>query len=148
VAYYRSPFPNVGAAAIAINNIRSLRWNDPESYDKQGVIFLNPWTAKNIAITDFDGDRNGCFVGFTAADVEDPNGIGTKLPDYLRSQLEKLSNHPEAEQYEAARALIQEVIAEQVWVKPADYPIAVTEIIQANAPDRRFTYFHLSIKVI
>jgi hypothetical protein len=147
VAYYRSPFPNVGAAAIAINNIRSLRWKDPESYDKQGVIFLNPWTAKNIAITDFDGDRNGCFVGFTAADVEDPTGIGTKLPDYLRSQLAGLEEHPEAEQYEAARALIQEVITEQVWVKPADYPIAVTEIIEATAPDRRPPEINKTAKV-
>ena len=29
------------------------------------------------------------------------------------------------------------MITEQVWVKPADYPITVTEIIEANAPDRK-----------
>jgi hypothetical protein len=43
---------------------------------------------------------------------------------------------------------IQQVITERIWVKPGDYPIAITEIIEANAPDRRFTCFHLSIKVI
>ena len=128
VAYYRSPFPNVGAAAIAINNIRSLRWEDTEAYDKAGVMFLNPWTAKNIAITDFDGDRNGCFVGFTAVD-------GTVLPDVLRSQLAWTEELPEEKQYEAARSLIQTLITEQELVKPADYPQAVTEFVERNAPD-------------
>ena len=130
VAYYRSPFPNVGAAAIAINNIRSLRWEDAEAYDKGGVIFLNPWTAKNIAITDFDGDRNGCFVGFTAVD-------GNVLPDVMRSQLAWTEELPEEKQYEAARSLIQQLITEQELVKPADYPQAVTEFVERNAPDRK-----------
>ena len=130
VAYYRSPFPNVGAAAIAINNIRSLRWEDAEAYDKAGVIFLNPWTAKNIAITDFDGDRNGCFVGFTAVD-------GTTLPNVMRSQLAWTEDLPEEKQYEAARSLIQNLITEQELVKPADYPQAVTEFVERNAPNRK-----------
>ena len=130
VAYYRSPFPNVGAAAIAINNIRSLRWEDAEAYDKAGVMFLNPWTAKNIAITDFDGDRNGCFVGFTAVD-------GNTLPDVMRLQLAWTEELPEAKQYEAARSLIQQLISEQVLVTPADYPQAVTEFVERNAPDRK-----------
>ena len=130
VAYYRSPFPNVGAAPIAINNIRSLRWEDAEAYDKVGVIFLNPWTAKNIAITDFDGDRNGCFVGFTAVD-------GSTLPDVMRSQLAWMEELPEEKQYEAARSLIQTLIKEQELVKPADYPQAVTEFVERNAPDRK-----------
>ena len=130
VAYYRSPFPNVGAAAITINNIRSLRWEDAEAYDKAGVIFLNPWTAKNIAITDFDGDRNGCFVGFTAVD-------GNTLPDVMRSQLAWTEELPEEKQYEAARSLIQQLISEQELVKPADYPRAVTEFVERNAPDRK-----------
>jgi len=130
VAYYRSPFPNVGAAAIAINNIRSLRWEDAEAYDKAGVMFLNPWTAKNIAITDFDGDRNGCFVGFTAVD-------GNTLPDVMRLQLAWTEELPEAKQYEAARSLIQQLILEQVLVTPADYPQAVTEFVERNAPDQK-----------
>ena len=95
-----------------------------------GVIFLNPWTAKNIAITDFDGDRNGCFVGFTAVD-------GTTLPDVMRSQLAWTEDLPEEKQYEAARSLIQNLITEQELVKPADYPQAVTELVERNAPDRK-----------
>ena len=140
VAYYRSPFPNVGAAAIAINNIRSLRWEDAEAYDKAGVIFLNPWTAKNIAITDFDGDRNGCFVGFTAVD-------GTTLPDVMRSQLAWTEELPEAKQYEAARSLIQQLITEQELVKPADYPQAVTEFVERNAHDRKPPEIVKAVKV-
>jgi len=130
VAYYRSPFPNVGAAAIAINNIRSLRWEDAEAYDKAGVMFLNPWTAKNIAITDFDGDRNGCFVGFTAVD-------GNTLPDVMRLQLAWTEELPEEKQYEAARSLIQTLITEQELVNPSDYPRAVAEFVERNAPDRK-----------
>ena len=53
VAYYRSPFPNVGAAAIAINNLEVLRDRDREAFAKQGVVYLNPWTAKHIAIYRF-----------------------------------------------------------------------------------------------
>ena len=140
VAYYRSPFPNVGAAAIAINNIRSLRWEDAEAYDKAGVMFLNPWTAKNIAITDFDGDRNGCFVGFTAVD-------GTVLPDGLRSELAWTEDLPEEKQYEAARSLIQTLIAEQELVKPGDYPQAVTEFVERNAPDRKPPEIVKAVKV-
>ena len=130
VAYYRSPFPNVGAAAIAINNVRSLRWEDAEAYDKTGVIFLNPWTAKNVAITDFDGDRNGCFVGFIAVD-------GNALPDMMRSQLAWTEELPEEKQYEAARSLIQTLITEQVLVTPADYPQAVMEFVERNEPGRK-----------
>jgi hypothetical protein len=140
VAYYRSPFPNVGAAAIGINNIRSLRWEDTEAYDKAGVIFLNPWTVKNIAITDFDGDRNGCFVGFTAVD-------GTTLPDLMRSQLVWTEELPEEKQYEAARSLIQQLIKAQELVKPADYPQALTEFVERNAPDRKPPEIVKAVKV-
>ena len=79
VAYYRSPFPNVGAAAIAINNTEIIREKDREAFSKQGVAYLNPWTAKNIAITDFDRDANGYFVGYEAT-VPD-------LPQQIRQQL-------------------------------------------------------------
>jgi hypothetical protein len=64
VAYYRSPFPNVGAAAIAINNSEIIRERDSEAFSKHGVAYVPPWTAKNIAITDFDGDTNGFWVGY------------------------------------------------------------------------------------
>ena len=66
VAYYRSPFPNVGAAAIAINNTEVIKQRDREAFSKQGVAYLPPDTAKNVAITDFDGDINGFFVGYEA----------------------------------------------------------------------------------
>jgi hypothetical protein len=126
VAYYRSPFPNVGAAAIAINNLEILRDCDREAFAKQGVVYLNPWTAKHIAITDFDGDRNGFFVGYLAND---------NLPSQLR---ERLSHLPlaGAERYEAGRAVIAQIIL-QPDLEPGKFPLAVKEFIQANAPDRK-----------
>jgi hypothetical protein len=143
VVYYRSPFPNVGAAAIAINNARGLRWAEAEAYDKAGVIYLNPWTAKHIAITDFDGDINGCFVGFTATDTAHPQGLGSKLPDWLRTELAWTESLPLSEQYEAGRALIAQMIEQvyhdpsQAQIRPAQFPQVVTEVVQRNAPDRK-----------
>jgi len=67
VAFYRSPVPNVSAFALGINNL-DLKNIDPESYNKRGVVYVNPWTAKEIAISDFDGDRFGQFVGYVAKD--------------------------------------------------------------------------------
>jgi hypothetical protein len=126
VAYYRSPFPNVGAAAIAINNLEMLRDRDPEAFDKRGVVYMNPWTAKNIAITDFDGDRNGFFVGYLAND---------NLPRKLR---ERLSNLPLSggERYEAGRDVIAQIIL-QPDLERGKFPSAVKEFIEANAPDRK-----------
>jgi hypothetical protein len=126
VAYYRSPFPNVGAAAIAINNLEVLRDRDPEAFDKRGVVYLNHWTAKHIAITDFDGDRNGFFVGYLAND---------NLPRQLR---ERLSHLPltGGERYEAGRDVIAQIIL-QPDLERGKFPLAVKEFIQANAPDRK-----------
>ena len=94
VAYYRSPFPNVGAAAIAINNPAAIKEADPEAFHKHGVAYLNPKTAKNIAITDFDSDANGYFVGYEATEAG--------LAERMREQLAQLEDRPFAEQYEAA----------------------------------------------
>ncbi|WP_373541500.1 hypothetical protein [Chamaesiphon sp.] len=126
VAYYRSPFPNVGAAAIAINNLEVLRDRDPEAFDKRGVVYLNPWTAKHIAITDFDGDRNGFFVGYLAND---------NLPRQLREQLGSL---PLAggDLYEAGRAVIAQII-NRSDLEQGKFPLTVKEFIEANAPDRK-----------
>jgi hypothetical protein len=126
VAYYRSPFPNVGAAAIAINNLEILCDRDPEAFDKRGVVYMNPWTAKHIAITDFDGDRNGFFVGYLAND---------NLPRQLR---ERLSHLPltGGERYEAGRAVIAQIIL-QPDLERGKFPLAVKEFIEANAPDRK-----------
>lgn len=124
VAYYRSPFPNVGAAAIAINNLDVLRDRDPEAFDKRGVVYLNPWTAKHIAITDFDGDRNGFFVGYLATD---------NLPGQLR---ERLSDLPVSggERYEAGRSVLAQIVL-QPDLERGRFPLAVKEFIEANAPD-------------
>jgi hypothetical protein len=124
VAYYRSPFPNVGAAAIAINNLEVLRDRDSEAFDKRGVVYLNPWTAKHIAISDFDGDRNGFFVGYLAND---------NLP---RQLCERLSNLPltGGKRYEAGRKVIAQIIL-QPDLEPGKFPLSVKEFIEANSPD-------------
>jgi len=69
-------------------------------------------------------------VGFTAVD-------GSTLPDVMRSQLAWTEELPEEKQYEAARSLIQQLITEQELVNPADYPQAVMEFVERNAPDRK-----------
>ena len=126
VAYYRSPFPNVGAAAIAINNLEILRDRDSEAFDKRGVVYMNPWTAKHIAITDFDGDRNGFFVGYLAND---------NLPRQLREQLGNLPLTG-GERYEAGRDVIAQIIL-QPDLERGKFPLAVKEFIEANAPDTK-----------
>jgi hypothetical protein len=135
VAYYRSPFPNVGAAAIAINNTEILEKVDPEAFRKEGVAYLNPWTAKHVAITDFDKDANGYFVGYLPA-VDD-------LPNQIRAQLASTVEQSPAKQYEAGRSLFGQLIAqmqaepEQALIYSGDFPVAVAEIIDRNAPDRK-----------
>lgn len=135
VAYYRSPFPNVGAAAIAINNTEILEQADSEALRKEGVAYLNPWTAKHVAITDFDKDANGYFVGYLPA-VDD-------LPNRIRAQLASLDGRSPAEQYEAGQSLFGQLIAqmqaepEQALIRPGNFPVAVAEIIDRNAPDRK-----------
>ncbi len=135
VAYYRSPFPNVGAAAIAINNTETLKQNDLEAFRKEGVAYLNPWTAKQIAITDFDKDANGYFVGYLPV-VED-------LPNRIRAELATVGEQPSAEQYKAGRSLFGRLIAQmqmepdQALICSGAFPVAVAEIIDRNAPDRK-----------
>jgi hypothetical protein len=128
VAYYRSPFGNVGAAAIGINNLQVIREGDPESYNKAGVAYLEPWTAKNIAITDFDSDRNGYFVGFVAANP-------TALIKDLREQLSGISD-PGA-QYEAGRNAIDRLIQQGKELQSGEYPAVVTEFVEANRPENK-----------
>ena len=134
VALYRSPFPNVGAAAIAINNTEVIRTQDDEAFNKQGVAYLPPWTAKNIAITDFDGDANGFFVGYEPT-VSD-------LPEQIRSELSGVGGLEKDQQYEAGRALFAKMIQQleqkqETRITPAESPLAVKEFIEQNAPDVR-----------
>jgi hypothetical protein len=135
VAYYRSPFPNVSAGAIAINNTHILKEQDPEAYKKTGVSYLPPWTAKNIAITDFDRDANGYFVGYIP---RIPN-----LPEQIRQRLGETEKRSPSEQYEAGRATFGEMIEgmktnpEHSVIQPGEYPLAVKEFIDRTAPDRK-----------
>ena len=131
VAYYRSPFPNVGAAAIAINNTETLKTKDSEAFSKNGVAYLSPWTAKHIAITDFDRDANGYFEGYHATMPD--------LPEQLRQQLANTESLPPAEQYEAGRAAIGQLIeqGQETFITPAEYPLAVKEFVERNAPGQK-----------
>ncbi|MEO0516301.1 MAG: hypothetical protein AAF171_03260 [Cyanobacteria bacterium P01_A01_bin.116] len=134
VAYYRSPFPNVGAAAIAINNTDIIREKDREAFSKNGVAYLPPWTAKNVAITDFDGDMNGFFVGYQAT-VQD-------LPQQIRDELVSVQSLPPEQQYESGRVLFERMIhqfekGEENRITPDEYPVAVKEFTERNAPEVR-----------
>jgi hypothetical protein len=142
VAYYRSPFANVGSAAIAINNHRALRHDDPEAHEKDGVAYMHPWTAKHVAVTDFDRDTNGYFVGFIPTNGDD-RGIGSTIAQQLREQLADVGDLPFAQQYEAGRAAIANLIEDYhansaaSLIQPAQYPNAVTEIVALNTPDHK-----------
>ena len=132
VAYYRSPFPNVGAAAIAINNTEVIKQRDREAFSKQGVAYLPPDTAKNVAITDFDGDINGFFVGYEAT-VDD-------LPEQLREKLAGVNGLSSEQQYESGRAAFDEIIqrleqqGQDNLIEPSVYPVVVKEFIERTAP--------------
>jgi len=137
VAYYRSPLPSISAVAVAINHTEAIEQSDPTAFRQRGVAYLNPWTASQIAITDFDGDFNGYFVGYV------PTESG--LPQRLRAQLQQAENLSPAEQYEAARQQFAELIAEALQpstgasttLQTADYPRVVAEVIEQTAPERR-----------
>ncbi|MEM6453219.1 MAG: hypothetical protein AAF703_23240 [Cyanobacteria bacterium P01_D01_bin.105] len=134
VAYFRSPFPNVSAAVIAINNTEILRTEDAEAFFKQGVAYLPPSTAREIAITDFDGDRNAFFVGYmpTVAD----------LPERVRESLSDVEPLPELSQYEAGRAFFERMIhrlekGSESRIVEGDYPLTVKEFTELTAPALR-----------
>ncbi len=132
VAYYRSPFPNVGAAAIAINNTKIIEQQDKEAFSKQGVAYLPPSTAKHVAITDFDGDINGFFVGYQAT-VDN-------LPEQLREKLSGVTDLPLDQQYESGRAVFEEMIqcleqGQDSSIEPSVYPVSVKEFTQRTAPE-------------
>ena len=135
VAYYRSPVANVGAVALAINNPTAIKRTDREAYRKQGVAYLNSWTAQNIAITDFDGDVNGYFVGYRP--------IETGLADWVRQELKGTEGLEASEQYEAGRQLLAELIEQlnqqpaKARISPGDYPQAVAEWVERTCPQQK-----------
>jgi len=121
----------VGAAAIAINNRRVIEQQDEEAFSKQGVAYLPPDTAKSVAITDFDGDINGFFVGYEAT-VDD-------LPEQLREKLVGVNSLSSEQQYEAGRAAFDEIVqrleqGQDSSIKQSVYPVAVKEFIERTAP--------------
>jgi hypothetical protein len=128
VSFYRSPLPNVSAVALGVNNLNKLQSTDPESFNKLGAVYINPWTAKDIAITDFDGDRLGQFVGYLAKD-----------PEKFIAQMQKAVNGLDApaERYDAAHLAIEKFIAQGTELAPADFPITVQELASATAVENR-----------
>ena len=102
LSVYRSPFPSATAAGIVINNRNAIREGDLEASRKEGVIYLPPWLAENVLITDYDGDRNGCIEGYEPT-VND-------LPEQLRLEMKKVENLKPEEQYEAWRSLVGKTI--------------------------------------
>lgn len=132
VAYYRSPFPNVSAAAIAINNTKILQDKSREAFTKDGVAYMPLWTPKEIAIIDYDGDNAGFFVGFTAT-VDN-------LPEQIRAELASIEYLPLAQQYEEWRSTAERMVrqveqGQEARMTPADYPLSVKALIERNAPD-------------
>lgn len=140
--YMRSPFPNIGVAAIAINNLEVIKQEDREAFGKDGVIYLpicqygdaeNPkHKLLHVPITDCDGDRNGCFRGYSPT-------IGD-LPEQIRAELSLVGGQSPLVQYEAARALFGEMVAQlksgqESRIEPDLYPIAVAEAIERTAPE-------------
>jgi hypothetical protein len=131
VVYYRSPFGNVGAAAVGINNLGAISTDYPESFQKRGVSYLPPWTAEQIAITDFDSDYNGYFV---AGVVQEPAVILQEMRDRLAT----VGDNPQ-EQYEAGLAYIDAMVHKEgsLVSDPEHFPLAVREFLVQNRPENK-----------
>lgn len=128
VSFYRSPLPNVSAVALGVNNLTKLQSADPESFNKRGAVYINPWTAKDIAITDFDSDRLGQFVGYIAKDPD-------KFIAQMREAVDGLQSP--AERYDAAHLAIEKAIAQGTELEAADFPLTVQELATATAVENR-----------
>ncbi|AFY92853.1 hypothetical protein [Chamaesiphon minutus] len=127
VAFYRSPVPNVSAFALGVNNL-DLKDVDPESYNKRGVVYVNPWTAKEIAISDFDGDRFGQFVGYIA---KDPNAFIAALREVVSA-----SQSP-SRRYEAFHAALAQSIELGTDFELGTFPLSVDELAVATSLEHR-----------
>jgi hypothetical protein len=127
VAFYRSPVPNVSAFAFGINNL-DLKDVDPESYNKRGVVYVNPWTAKEIAISDFDGDRFGQFVGYVAKDP-------AAFIDQMREVVSAYQSP--SRRYEAFHAAIAQSIELGTELERGTFPLSVDELAVATSKEHR-----------
>jgi hypothetical protein len=99
ITCWRSPLPNIAAMGVLINNTKILEQQDPEAYQQEGTIYLNAKTAKDVLITDFDGDCNVMDQGYQAADPD-------QLIGELRTRLGSIDDSKVA--YEAAQDLFRE----------------------------------------
>ncbi|MCY6494323.1 A1S_2505 family phage non-structural protein [Leptolyngbya sp. GGD] len=128
VSLYRSPLGNIAGIGTFINNTEQLRETDAEAFRQQGVIYLNPWSAANVLITDFDGDRNAIVPGYAA--------ISPGATVYsLQEQLQEISDPRSA--YEAAQALFITAIQDATIFAPTEFPVFVAEVLDKNRPEVR-----------
>ncbi len=127
VAFYRSPVPNVSAVGFGINNL-DFKDIDPESYNKRGVVYVNPWTAKEIAISDFDGDRFGQFVGYVA---KDPAAFIAQMQDVVAAY------ESPSRRYEAFHAALEQSIEFGTDFERSTFPLSVKELAAATSLEQR-----------
>jgi hypothetical protein len=127
VAWYRSPVPNVSAFAFGINNL-DLKDVDPESYNKRGVVYVNPWTAKEIAISDFDGDRFGQFVGYVA---KDPAAFMAQMREVVAAY------ESPSRRYEAFHAALEQSIELGTDFERGTFPLSIDELAVATSLEQR-----------
>jgi hypothetical protein len=127
VAFYRSPVPNVSAFAFGINNL-DLKNVDPESYNKRGVVYVNPWTAKEIAISDFDGDRFGQFVGYVA---KDPAAFIAALREVVAA------DESPSRRYEAFHAALEQSIKLDTELDRGTFSLSIHELAVATSLEHR-----------
>jgi hypothetical protein len=127
VAFYRSPVPNVSAFAFGINNL-DLKNVDPESYNKRGVVYVNPWTAKEIAISDFDGDRFGQFVGYVA---KDPAAFIVALREVVAAY------ESPSRRYEAFHAALEQLIELGSELERGTFSLSIDELVVATSLEQR-----------
>jgi hypothetical protein len=128
VALYRAPLGNISGIGTFINNIEQLRQADAEAFRQQGVVYLNPWSAANILITDFDGDRNAIVPGYIAIS---PGATVYSLQEQLQTVLDPHTA------YEAAQALFRTAAQDPTIFTPTGSPIFVAEVLEKNHPEVR-----------
>lgn len=138
VSLYRSPLGNIAGIGTFINNTEQLRETDAEAFRQQGVIYLNPWSAANVLITDFDGDRNAIVPGYVA--------ISPGVTVYsLQERLQEIFDPRSA--YEAAQALFITAIQDTTIFAPTEFPVFVAEVLDKNRPEVRPIAVNKELKI-